>query len=208
MPCLTRRGLLGLPIAVLAMRGDDAARAAQSSKKQPANVSVEAWMDQWMRRRSPDGTLHISRFRDPMYFLLKPIGWKPDGDQVGKYQPISVPQGFVTDFASVPRLFWSLLRPDGDYTYPAIVHDWMYWRQDTDRETADEILRLGMQDFSIDKATVAAIYNAVRLGAGSAWNANAAEKKGGGRRILTKTPDDPRITWADWKKKPDVFGAE
>ena len=198
--------MLGIPVVAASVFDGNLIAGAAEPQKQ--TQLIEAWMDQWMRRRGPDGPLHVGRFKDPMYYLLKPIGWKPDGDQIGKYTSVSVPEGFVTDFASIPRIFWSLLRPDGDYTYPAIVHDWMYWRQDTSREIADNVLRLGMQNFSVDIATIAAIYNAVRLGGGSSWDANAAERKNGGHRILIKTPDDPRITWADWKDRPDVFGPE
>lgn len=143
-----------------------------------------------------------------MYFLLKPIGWKPEGSDIGKYPEITVPKGFVTDFASIPRIFWSVLRPDGDYTYPAIIHDYLYWKQSTTREVADNILRAGMQAFSLDKVTVAAIYNAVRAGGESSWTSNASEKKQGMRRILLKEPDDPTVTWSDWRKKPDVLGPD
>jgi hypothetical protein len=36
---------------------------------------------------------------------------------------ITVPAGFVTDFASVPKLFWNLLPPTGRYGKAAVVHD-------------------------------------------------------------------------------------
>lgn len=38
---------------------------------------------------------------------------------------ISVPAGFHTDFASIPRLFWMFLPPDGEYTQAAVLHDFM-----------------------------------------------------------------------------------
>lgn len=42
-----------------------------------------------------------------------------------------VPDGFVYDLASVPRIFWSLLgiRPDGLHRAAALVHDWIYAHQ-------------------------------------------------------------------------------
>jgi Protein of unknown function (DUF1353) len=118
---------------------------------------------------------------------------------------VTVPKGFVTDFASIPRVFWSLLRPDGDYTYPAIIHDFLYWQHHLPRATADEIFRFAMQDFHIDQSTVAVIYNAVRLGAGKAWLKNSSDKALGEKRILAKFPQDPRITWAEWKGRPGIF---
>ncbi len=39
---------------------------------------------------------------------------------------IHVPAGFVTDLASVPRIFWTLLPPDGKYAKAAIIHDYLY----------------------------------------------------------------------------------
>ena len=46
-----------------------------------------------------------------------------------------IPAGFVTDFASVPRLLWPLIPSMGAYWYAALVHDWLY------------INRVGMADF-------------------------------------------------------------
>ncbi|MDI5166053.1 DUF1353 domain-containing protein, partial [Salmonella enterica subsp. enterica serovar Montevideo] len=37
-----------------------------------------------------------------------------------KNDVIEVPVGFVTDLATVPRIFWSLLPPDGEYAKAAI----------------------------------------------------------------------------------------
>ena len=44
--------------------------------------TVELWMDQWMKRdRIAVGSLHLSRFADPIYFLTKPINWMPNPGQ-------------------------------------------------------------------------------------------------------------------------------
>src|SRR5216683_4111198 len=72
---------------------------------------IEEWMEQWMSgSRLPQGALHVGRFKDPIYFLIQPIAWKPNPDQAASFQAVEVPIGFVTDFASIPRIFWSLLR--------------------------------------------------------------------------------------------------
>jgi len=39
---------------------------------------------------------------------------------------IKIKDGFVTDLASIPSIFWTILPPFGTYTDPAIVHDWLY----------------------------------------------------------------------------------
>jgi hypothetical protein len=64
--------------------------------------TIESWMNQWITSsKRPIGALHVSRFSDPIYFLLKPITWTPNPGQEG-FQPVTVPVGFVTDFASIP----------------------------------------------------------------------------------------------------------
>ncbi|MGT3245452.1 DUF1353 domain-containing protein, partial [Yersinia enterocolitica] len=39
---------------------------------------------------------------------------------------IKVPTGYVTDLASVPRVFWALFPPHGRYAKAAIIHDYLY----------------------------------------------------------------------------------
>jgi hypothetical protein len=169
-------------------------------------TTVAKWMDAWMMvPKAPGGRLELGRFADPIYFLGQPISWQPNPGQV--FAAVTVPTGFVTDFASIPAIFWSYLRPDGKYAYAAIVHDYLYWMQQRPREEADQILKFAMQDFNINSATVLAIYEAVHLFGGSAWRNNADLKARGEKRILKpeKWPEDPRVTWAEWKKRPDVF---
>ncbi|TKB69473.1 MAG: DUF1353 domain-containing protein [Nitrospira sp.] len=148
--------------------------------------------------------LRISRFREPIYFLTAPISWTPNPGQE-RYAAVTVPKGFVTDFASIPRIFWSALRPDGEYAYAAVVHDYLYWTQTRSREEADQILKMAMEDFKISALTVGAMYSAVRVGGGSSWDGNAQKKSQGEKRILAKFPQDPRMKWEDWKQRPGVF---
>jgi hypothetical protein len=163
------------------------------------------WMDGWMKgSKKAVGALHVARFADPIYFLLKPISWEPP-NQSSTYPKVTVPAGFVTDFASIPQVFWSALRPDGLYTYPAIIHDYLYWTQEHPKEVADQVLKLGMEDFSVPAASVFAIYESVRLFGGQSWEDNRKLKQTGERRVLTRYPTEPTTTWVDWKKNADVF---
>ncbi|MDD3620701.1 MAG: DUF1353 domain-containing protein [Desulfobulbaceae bacterium] len=43
---------------------------------------------------------------------------------LGQY--VLIPAGFACDLASVPRLFWPLIPPDGIFMIPGIVHDFLY----------------------------------------------------------------------------------
>lgn len=151
-----------------------------------------------------DGMAKLSRFVEPIWFLLAPISWRPNVLQPD-YPPVTVPTGFVTDLASIPRPFFSLLRPDGEYAYAAIVHDYLYWDQSGSRDEADNVLKLCMKDFSVSPSDAALIYDAVRIFGKSSWQKNAELKRSGERRILTKFPTDPTIRWHDWKKNPANF---
>src|SRR3982074_2734445 len=69
--------------------------------------TIEIWMDQWITpNKKLDGALFVGRFADPMYFLTKPMTWTPNAGQEA-LKSVTVPVGFVTDFASIPRLFWT-----------------------------------------------------------------------------------------------------
>jgi hypothetical protein len=166
---------------------------------------VEAWMETWMTSAKIIASpLHLGRFKEPIYFLLDPITWKPN-EAEGPYKQVDAPKGFVTDLASIPPIFWSILRPDGEYAYAAVIHDYLYWEQAGARDDADEILRIAMEDLEVDAGDIGKIYGAVRRYGQEAWDDNAALKKRGEKRVLAKEPPTAAMTWAEWKKRPDVF---
>lgn len=208
---LTRRNALKWTIGVSSslLSGVDVlsrASYAQESGLPATEMSMEDWMTEWMsNEKAVNGMLKISRFREPMCFLTAPISWTPNPGQE-RYKAVTVPKGFVTDLASIPRIFFSALRPDGEYAYAAVVHDYLYWTQTRSRDEADDILKIAMEDFKVGTVTVGAIYTAVRVAGKTAWNGNAEKKAQGEQRILTRFPQDPRITWEDWKQRPEVFG--
>jgi Protein of unknown function (DUF1353) len=186
----------------------NSASAAQSRSKRKA-LSKQDWMSAWMDKpRAIGDELWLGRFLDPWYFLLKPILWRPNPEQAGEYEAVEVPAGFVTDLASIPWPLWSTgLRPDGQYAYAAIVHDYLYWTQTRERPVADQILKFGMQDLHVRNTTINVIYRGVRVGGQSAWNENKRRKESGEKRILARYPK-ATDTWGDWKKEPDVFAPD
>ena len=99
-------------------------------------------------------------------------------------QRIVVPRGFVTDFASVPRVFWTIFPKHGEYTRAAIVHDFLYWEQRCSRDQADELFDIVMEDSEVDSTTRFTIYAAVRVWGSSAWEENAERKRQGYVRII------------------------
>jgi hypothetical protein len=207
MSKLTRRSLLKRCVLIqqTAMWSTFPVRSRAAAKTKSFTNTAEQWMDRWMAvNRAPGGILQVSRFKEPIYFLLKSISWIPNKDQQ-QYSRVDVPAGFVTDFASIPRVFWSLLPTDGDYAYAAVIHDYLYWTQIQPRATSDQIFRMAMQDFKISIWKIETIYEAVRLAGASAWTANAKQKASGEGRILKMFPTDPTTSWSDWKKHPGVF---
>jgi uncharacterized protein DUF1353 len=200
----SRRHLLR-QAAVLAVVGSSTTHSLAGALSGANQPGQKEWFDSWLASKPPHGALHLYRFADEIYALTKPIAWTPAPDTKTNFPRVDVPVGFITDFASVPRIFWSVLPRDGRYTYPAIVHDYMYWVQKEPRSLADEIFKIGMEEFGIDFVTVNAIYWSVRAAGGWAWDDNAALKKRGERRIIRRVPSDPLIEWAEWKKDASVF---
>lgn len=60
----------------------------------------------------------------------------------GKYK-ITVKKGFVTDGASIPRIFWSIIGGpfEGPLLFAAVVHDGLYTKMELPREECDGILK-------------------------------------------------------------------
>ncbi len=197
---MSRRKLLLFAFAVSLASRDSFAEAP---------LSKQEWMAAWMDEptaKDVTGQLWLGRFLDPMYFLLKSIEWKPSEGQAHTYPAAQVPEGFVTDLASIPWPLWSTgLRPDGKYAFAAIVHDYLYWTQSTSRAVADDILRFAMQDLGVKPSVIETIYVGVRVGGDAAWKDNAELKKRGEKRILQKYPDTATMEWAAWKQRSDVF---
>lgn len=84
---------------------------------------------------------------------------------------ITVPAGFVTDFASVPHLPFIYLTEGGKGNKAATVHDWLYTGQKITRLQADQVLREALLASGYSAATAGIFYAAVRLGGGSHWDA-------------------------------------
>ncbi len=162
--------------------------------------ATEKWMKTWMNAPGAvAGGLFFGKFFDRIWFLTKMIEWTPNAGQ--EHLPkVNPPEGFVTDLTSIPRIFWSFLPPDGSYAYAAVIHDYLYWTQNVDREKADLIFKFAMEDLKINKDHIEAIHLAVRVGGEGAWENNRKLRHLGERRILKKYPDDPKVTWETWKK--------
>jgi hypothetical protein len=92
---------------------------------------------------------------------------------------VTVEKGFDTDYASIPRVFWSIYPPDGDYSPAAVVHDSDYWKQKVTREVADATFLEGMETLGVPWARRQLIYRSVRAFGWMAWNRNRRTKLAG-----------------------------
>lgn len=99
-------------------------------------------------------------------------------------QFITVPAGFVTDFASVPWYARSVINVLGRHSIPAIVHDYLYWEQRCTREQADAIMKEAMTEYESSSFDQNVVFYAIKYGAGGAWSQNAADMAKGLIRIL------------------------
>lgn len=75
----------------------------------------------------------------------------------------TVPKGFETDFASVPKIFLSFLRWRDKFNKAAVVHDWFYNTKTISRKQADKIFLELMLVLGIEKYKAYIFYYIVRL---------------------------------------------
>lgn len=153
-----------------------------------------------MERAAPPA---LVPFADMDYwYLTTPMRWQTAGENP---REIVVPQGFTTDFASIPSSFWAWMPPVGRYGLPAIVHDWLYWDQTGGRHEADDLFYSALSELGVSGWRRFILYRSVRWFGSSYWADNTMAKARGEGRILRQYPDDARVTWTEWRRKPGVF---
>ena len=79
--------------------------------------------------------------------VIQPFGYI--NDRTGR--TIWVPAGYVTDFASIPRVGRWLISPFGRHAIAAVVHDWLYSIGEPGRRgEADDIFRDALHELGVD----------------------------------------------------------
>jgi len=89
----------------------------------------------------------------------------------------TIPKGFRTDFASVPKIFWNILPPFGRYGKAALLHDYFYRTQIIPRKEADKIFLEAMLMMGVPAWKAYIMYWAVRLFGWKAWLENKKKLK-------------------------------
>ncbi len=116
------------------------------------------------------------------WVILRPFSY--DVGNIGSGDTVKVRTGFMTDFASIPRLLWIFLPRWGKYGNAAVIHDWLYWTQKRSRKKADGIMLEGMRVLKVPAWQKYSIYIAVRVFGLLAWKRNQWDREAGFRRVL------------------------
>jgi hypothetical protein len=109
--------------------------------------------------------------------LLDPLYWMADSGDTSPM--ITVPAGFETDLASIPRLARGLIPSSGPWQRAAVIHDWLYATQGSwglapphfklTRAQADNVFRDAMAAAGVNWITRQAMWTAVRIGGWKGW---------------------------------------
>ena len=91
----------------------------------------------------------------------------------------TVPIGFKTDGASIPKIFWSFIGSPftGFYRRATLIHDYLYYSQTTTRLYADKIFLEAMKSLRVSWWKRKTMYFAVRGFAGRIWKRHAEKIK-------------------------------
>lgn len=115
--------------------------------------------------------VHTSNSMGNVYTLLEPITLPEYG--------ITVPTGFQSDGASVPRFFWRVVFPPGDTRalLAAFAHDWIYRKHPRGwtRPAADALFLTLLMENGVPWYSADLAYIGVRLFGWLAWNHNTGK---------------------------------
>ncbi|MFH1288782.1 MAG: DUF1353 domain-containing protein [bacterium] len=135
----------------------------------------------------------MSRFTDALvvspladgktWILMRPFGYEVGAEGSGNIVDCKI--GFMTDFASIPRIFWWILPKWGEYGNAAVIHDWLYWNQERSRSESDKIMFEAMGILSVPAWKKHAIYWIVWIFGFMAWKRNKLDKSAGFNRIMS-----------------------
>ena len=81
----------------------------------------------------------------------------------GSDETFTAPAGFVTNFASVPRIFWSILSPWGRHMKAAVMHDYFYQTTIVSRLDADKLFNRMMRSLGVSWWRRQTMYRMTRL---------------------------------------------
>lgn len=105
-----------------------------------------------------------------LWTLTQPLRYQ------GNVDLFTVPPGFETNYASVPRAFWFIVSPTGRHSLPAVLHDYLYCAGLTTRADADGLFRRTMREAGVSYAVRWSMYYAVRTFGKKYWGETASRR--------------------------------
>lgn len=102
----------------------------------------------------------LGRFR-----LVKPLVYVYNRTE----EVFTVPEGFPTDLASIPKAFQNIASKLGKNIKAAIVHDYLYAQGFTSKKLADRIFLEAMKECGVSFWRRRLMYVAVKYFGGAAW---------------------------------------
>lgn len=126
------------------------------------------------------GPLDLRLWGPGRWVLLRDFPYR--SDLMGRV--LTVPEGFITDLASVPRLPLAYLIAGSRFPAPAVVHDYLYQHPDfEDRALVDAVLYeatgVATPIYGIEREVAiirSLVWRAVRIGGWRPWNSRRPEK--------------------------------
>lgn len=93
---------------------------------------------------------------------------------------IKVPRNFITDGASIPKIFYSIIGTpwNGKYSKAAVIHDYFYKEQPISRKRADYVFYEAMKTLGVPLWKRKAMYWGVRMFGYFVWKKRIKLKNG------------------------------
>ena len=113
--------------------------------------------------------LNVSPFSDGIRWeLLDEFSY--DVGSLGSGDTITVPAGFITDFASIPKIAWSIIGgPWGKYGKAAVIHDYLFATQQRSWRETNQIFLEGMQVLGVSWLKRTIMYSVVTTFSWVSW---------------------------------------
>ncbi len=121
---------------------------------------------------------------------------------------VAVPQGYVTDFASIPGFVQWLISPFGKHSEAAVVHDWLYTLGDKKdkkgRKLADLTFKRALKIVGVGWFRRNIMYIAVRVGGGSGYGLESDYDFRDLEKLKRRDPLPDRKMFATTWKEADI----
>lgn len=114
------------------------------------------------------------------WIVRAPLVWRaPAGNGSPRFTSITVPEGFVTDLASVPRFLRDRKAFDvnGLSRRPAVLHDYLYATGKGGKTFADEVFHAALRTEGVGAMNAWMFYQAVNWFGGVAYEEHARRRQ-------------------------------